>query len=71
MSRLGTGFVSVLKRLSQWSGGRPRTVTVAVTERYCRRALGIRKGEPTAYRGFYLQCIGSQRWRDLRRGTAR
>ena len=40
-----------------------RSITVALTATYCRRMLGIPKGEPLAFHGFALRCIGSKRWR--------
>lgn len=40
-----------------------RSITVALTPRYCRRMLGIPKDEALVFHGFALRCIGSKRWR--------
>jgi hypothetical protein len=37
--------------------------TVDVTEKYARRKLKLKKGEPTAYRGLRLTCRGSRSYR--------
>lgn len=38
--------------------------TVAVTERYARRTLRLKKDQPLVYRGLNLHCVGSPRWRE-------
>lgn len=37
--------------------------TVDVTEKYARRKLRLKKGEPTVYRGLRLACRGSRSYR--------
>lgn len=39
------------------------TVTCAVTERYARRQLKIKRKFPLVYRGLTLKCVGSKRAR--------
>jgi hypothetical protein len=61
------GFLRVLESFAEWrEKNRPgiAIATVAVTERYARRKLRIRKREPLQYRGLTLKCIGSKLWRD-------
>jgi hypothetical protein len=63
------GFVRVLNDFAEWREMcRPSigVATVAVTERYARRKLRIRKSEPLEYRGLTLKCIGSKQWRSRR-----
>lgn len=38
-------------------------ITVAVSEKYALRRLGIPKGHAVEYNGVLLKCIGSKRWR--------
>lgn len=38
-------------------------ITVAVTEKYARRVLGVPKGHELEYGGVPLRCIGSKVWR--------
>lgn len=61
------GFVRVLREFADYRDkGRPDidVATVAVTERYARRVLGVKKHEPLIYRGLRLRCIGSKRYRE-------
>lgn len=62
------GFVRVLKEFATYrETARPEidVATVAVTERYARRVLGLAKDAPLVYRGLTLKCIGSRRWWEL------
>lgn len=38
-------------------------ITVAVSENYARRILGVPKGHAVEYGGTPLRCIGSKAWR--------
>lgn len=38
-------------------------MTVAVTEKYARRALGLPADAEVIYNGVPLRCIGSKAWR--------
>jgi hypothetical protein len=61
------GFKDALDRFAEYRDtARPSIdkATVAVTETYCRRTLGLRKDDPLMYRGLQLTCIGSKRWRE-------
>jgi hypothetical protein len=63
------GFIAVLDKFATYrDSARPsiNRATVAVTERYARKKLGIKKDEPLIYRGLTLQCVGSKRWRERR-----
>jgi hypothetical protein len=63
------GFVKLLREFADYRDkGRPSidTATVAVTEKYARKVLGVKKDEPLVYRGLRLRCIGSKLWRDRR-----
>jgi hypothetical protein len=42
--------------------GVPR-ITLALTEKYVRGKLKIKKDQPIAWNGIPLNCIGSERWR--------
>lgn len=63
------GFVEVLRKFADYRDhARPsiNKATVAVTEKYARKKLGIKKDEPLTYRGLTLRCIGSKLWRERR-----
>jgi hypothetical protein len=60
------GFVKELREFADYRDAAKLPIevaTVAVTERYCRRTLRLKKRDPLAYRGLKLRCIGSARWR--------
>lgn len=60
-------FRRQVDRLCGWrktAASRIEGVTVEVTERYARRVLRLRAGDPLVYRGLELRCIGSRRWRE-------
>lgn len=62
-----SGFIGVLNKFAEYRDiSRPsvKEATVAVTERYARKKLGIKKDEPLMYRGLSLRCIGSKLWRE-------
>jgi hypothetical protein len=42
--------------------GVPR-ITLALTEKYVRGKLKLKKGQPVLWNGIPLNCIGSERWR--------
>jgi hypothetical protein len=59
-------FKQTLSAFADWRDKhRPsiKTATIEVTERYARRALGLRKGDCLQFRGLGLTCIGSKTWR--------
>lgn len=61
------GFIEVLKKFADYRDhARPsiNQATVAVTEKYARKRLGIAKDAPLIYRGLSLRCIGSKLWRE-------
>jgi hypothetical protein len=39
------------------------SATIDVTEKYARRKLKVKKGEPIVYRGLRLTCRGSRAYR--------
>lgn len=43
---------------------------IAVSEKYARRRLRLKKAVPLVYRGITLRCIGSKRWREWALNTA-
>lgn len=52
------GFIAVLKKFADYRDhARPsiNQATVAVTEKYARKKLGIKKDEPLVYRGLSLR----------------
>jgi hypothetical protein len=53
-------FVKYLPKLARYSVDR---ITVAVSEKYARRCLRLKKKDPLAYNGVPLNCIGSPAWR--------
>lgn len=60
------GFIEVLNKFADYRDhARPAIsqATVAVTEKYARKKLGIKKDAPLEYRGLSLRCVGSARWR--------
>lgn len=70
---MNTGFVRVLTQFAQWRDSNRRsikTATVAVTEPYARRVLGVKKNEPLEFKGLRLKCIGSRAWRSNQGRTA-
>jgi len=42
--------------------GVPR-ITLALTEKYVRSKLKLKKDKPLVWQGIPLNCIGSERWR--------
>lgn len=63
------GFVAVLEKFADYRDhARPSVnqAVVAVTEKYARKRLGIKKDAPLVYRGLTLRCIGSKLWRERR-----
>lgn len=67
------GFIAVLKKFADYrDSARPsiNQATIAVTEKYARKKLGIKKDEPLTYRGLKLRCIGSKLWRERRHREA-
>lgn len=46
-------------------------ITVAVSENYARRILGVPKGHAVEYGGTPLRCIGSKAWRTRQAETER
>lgn len=63
---MANGFLHTLNRFADYRDiSRPsiHKATIAVTERYARRVLKLRKREPMVYRGLALTCIGSPQWR--------
>jgi len=61
------GFVAVLEKFANYRDhARPsiNQATIAVTEKYARKKLGIAKDAPLIYRGLSLRCIGSKLWRE-------
>lgn len=61
------GFMRALNDFAEWRAKcRPSisVATIAVTERYARRKLRLRKRQPLEYKGLTLKCIGSKAWRD-------
>lgn len=60
------GFVSTLREFADYRDRAALTITaatVAVTEKYARKVLKLKKTEPLVYRGLILHCVGSKRWR--------
>jgi hypothetical protein len=60
------GFLKILNDFARYREvSRPSitTATIAVTERYARRVLRLKKADPLVYRGLELKCVGSKRWR--------
>lgn len=53
-------FTVHLPKLAKF--GVPR-ITLALTEKYVRSKLGLKKDQPLAWNGIPLTCIGSERWR--------
>lgn len=67
------GFVKVLREFADYrDSARPQidTATVAVTERYARRVLRVKKDQPLIYRGLTLKCVGSKAWKERQAETA-
>ena len=65
------GFVLELERFADYRDRAQLAIdsaAVAVTEKYARRVLKVKKPEPLVYRGLRLRCIGSKRWRDENQG---
>jgi hypothetical protein len=63
------GFIAVLDSFADYRDiSRPSLTeaTIAVTERYARRQLQLKKKDALVYRGLQLRCIGSKRWRQQR-----
>jgi hypothetical protein len=56
------GFLKTLDDLISWRSS-ATVATVAVTERYARRVLKLKKKDELQYRGLKLKCIGSAKWR--------
>lgn len=66
-ARVSNDFKTKLDLFVDWRntfGPSITTVTLAVTERYCRRKLKLKKGGPLQYAGLDLTCIGSKAWRN-------
>lgn len=55
-------FAKHLPKLARFSVNR---ITLAVSEKYARRVLKIKKGEPLVWHGIPLNCIGSARYRQF------
>jgi len=63
------GFIAVLEKFADYRDRACLDITqatVAVTEKYARKKLGIEKDLPLTYRGMTLRCIGSKLWRERR-----
>jgi hypothetical protein len=63
---MSRNFKQVLDGYIDWLDQFKPTIesaTIAVTERYARRRLYIKRKEPLVYRGLQLKCIGSKAWR--------
>jgi hypothetical protein len=53
-------FTEYLPKLARFGVGQ---ITIALTEKYVRRKLGLKADEPLKYGSIPLKCIGSERWR--------
>lgn len=53
-------FAKYLPKMARF--GVPR-ITIAVTEKTCRRVLKLKKDQPLAWNGIPLNCIGSAAYR--------
>ena len=63
-----SGFISVLKKVADYRDiSRPSIAeaTVAVTEKYARSKLGIKKDEPLVFRGGFHCPKGWRLWKDF------
>lgn len=61
------GFMADLNKFADWCRVNKPAISeavVAVTERYCRYRLNLKKDDELIYRGLKLKCIGSQLWRN-------